>query len=148
VGCTTGSRGEVPGERKHVIRDDDDDDDDDDYNHYHNNYKHVSEYITLSEELKQMWHQHLVVLCIVPICLSSTGTVLKKFHSSIILQELPNDICIRRRKSAETDTCSICGNFRFRITHLSEDICILRSSNSTHFVYYYYAYKICTCLNT
>jgi len=29
VGCTTGSRGEVPGERKLVIRDDDDDDDDD-----------------------------------------------------------------------------------------------------------------------
>jgi hypothetical protein len=28
-GCTTGSRGEVPGERKLVIRDDDDDDDDD-----------------------------------------------------------------------------------------------------------------------
>jgi hypothetical protein len=25
VGCTTGSRGEVPGERKPVIRDDDDD---------------------------------------------------------------------------------------------------------------------------
>jgi hypothetical protein len=30
VGCTIGSRGEVPGERKPVIRDDDDDDDDDD----------------------------------------------------------------------------------------------------------------------
>jgi hypothetical protein len=30
VKCTTGSRGEVPGERKPVIRDDDDDDDDDD----------------------------------------------------------------------------------------------------------------------
>jgi hypothetical protein len=29
VGCTNGSRGEVPGERKPVIRDDDDDDDDD-----------------------------------------------------------------------------------------------------------------------
>jgi hypothetical protein len=29
VGCTTGSRGEVPGERKPVIRYDDDDDDDD-----------------------------------------------------------------------------------------------------------------------
>jgi hypothetical protein len=28
-GCTTGSRKEVPGERKLVIRDDDDDDDDD-----------------------------------------------------------------------------------------------------------------------
>jgi hypothetical protein len=27
VGCITGSRGEVPGERKPVIRDDDDDDD-------------------------------------------------------------------------------------------------------------------------
>jgi hypothetical protein len=27
VGCTTGSRGEVPGEREPVIRDDDDDDD-------------------------------------------------------------------------------------------------------------------------
>jgi hypothetical protein len=26
VGCTTGSRGEVPGEEKPVIRDDDDDD--------------------------------------------------------------------------------------------------------------------------
>jgi hypothetical protein len=30
VGCTIGSRGEVPEERKPVIRDDDDDDDDDD----------------------------------------------------------------------------------------------------------------------
>jgi hypothetical protein len=30
VGCSSGSRGEVPGERKPVIRDDDDDDDDDD----------------------------------------------------------------------------------------------------------------------
>jgi hypothetical protein len=29
VGCITGSRGEVPGERKLVIRDDDDDDDND-----------------------------------------------------------------------------------------------------------------------
>jgi hypothetical protein len=29
VGCTIGSRGEAPGERKPVIRDDDDDDDDD-----------------------------------------------------------------------------------------------------------------------
>jgi hypothetical protein len=29
VGCTTGSREEVPGERKPMIRDDDDDDDDD-----------------------------------------------------------------------------------------------------------------------
>jgi hypothetical protein len=29
-GCTIGSRGEVPGKRKLVIRDDDDDDDDDD----------------------------------------------------------------------------------------------------------------------
>jgi hypothetical protein len=29
VGCTIGSRGEVPGERKPVIRDYDDDDDDD-----------------------------------------------------------------------------------------------------------------------
>jgi len=28
VGCTTGSRGEVPGERKPMIDDDDDDDDD------------------------------------------------------------------------------------------------------------------------
>jgi hypothetical protein len=28
VGCTIGSSGEVPGERKPVIRDDDDDDDD------------------------------------------------------------------------------------------------------------------------
>jgi hypothetical protein len=28
VGCTIGSRGEVPGERKPVIRVDDDDDDD------------------------------------------------------------------------------------------------------------------------
>jgi hypothetical protein len=27
VGCTIGARGEVPGERKPVIRDDDDDDD-------------------------------------------------------------------------------------------------------------------------
>jgi hypothetical protein len=26
VGCTTGSRGEVPGDRKPVVRDDDDDD--------------------------------------------------------------------------------------------------------------------------
>jgi hypothetical protein len=30
VGCTIGSRGGIPGERKRVIRDDDDDDDDDD----------------------------------------------------------------------------------------------------------------------
>jgi hypothetical protein len=30
VGCTTGSRGEVPGERKPMIRDGNDDDDDDD----------------------------------------------------------------------------------------------------------------------
>jgi hypothetical protein len=30
VGCTTGSRGEVPGERTRVINIDDDDDDDDD----------------------------------------------------------------------------------------------------------------------
>jgi hypothetical protein len=30
VGCATGSRGEVPGERKPVIGDDDVDDDDDD----------------------------------------------------------------------------------------------------------------------
>jgi hypothetical protein len=30
VGCAIGSRGNVPGERKHMIRDDDDDDDDDD----------------------------------------------------------------------------------------------------------------------
>jgi hypothetical protein len=29
-GCTTGSRGEVPGEREPVIRDDDDNDDGDD----------------------------------------------------------------------------------------------------------------------
>jgi hypothetical protein len=29
VGCTTRSRGEVPGERKSVMSDDDDDDDDD-----------------------------------------------------------------------------------------------------------------------
>jgi hypothetical protein len=29
VGCTTGSKGEVPGESEPVIRDDDDDDDDD-----------------------------------------------------------------------------------------------------------------------
>jgi len=31
-GCTTGSRGEVPGERKPVTRDDDDGDDDDNDN--------------------------------------------------------------------------------------------------------------------
>jgi len=30
VGCTTGSKGEIPGERKPVIKGDDDDDDDDD----------------------------------------------------------------------------------------------------------------------
>jgi hypothetical protein len=30
VGCTIGSRGEVPGEGKPVIRDDDDDNDEDD----------------------------------------------------------------------------------------------------------------------
>jgi hypothetical protein len=32
LGCTTGSRGEVPGEGKPVIKDDDDDDYDDDDN--------------------------------------------------------------------------------------------------------------------
>jgi hypothetical protein len=32
VGCTTGSRAEVPEERKHVIRYDDDDDDDNNNN--------------------------------------------------------------------------------------------------------------------
>jgi hypothetical protein len=32
VGCTTGSRGEVPGERKPVIRDDDNDNDNDNRN--------------------------------------------------------------------------------------------------------------------
>jgi hypothetical protein len=40
VGFTTGSRGEVPGTRKHVIReqhDDGDDDDDDEVNNNDNN---------------------------------------------------------------------------------------------------------------
>jgi hypothetical protein len=48
VEFTTGSRGEVPGKRKHVTRErhDDDDDDDDDNNNKIHWYSHIPKPVT------------------------------------------------------------------------------------------------------